>query len=625
MWRKWDPQAVASELQQAKELGMNTIRSFLFLPDFMPTPDGVDESMLQRLEEFFQLCQEIGIYTLPTFFVGHMSGEDWDVSWREGRDFYTDPWMLRQEILCVRTVVRQCKKYSCIIGWLLSNEIVNYAGEPDANSAWLWVQTLVEAIRQEDSERPISVGDGVWGRELYGREIGFSLADQGRLIDFFGPHVYLYERDAFRHSHIHSFVIRMCQPWGRPVLLEEFGCPTCFVSEEHQADYYRVVFHSTFLAGAVGALGWCFSDFDLPYQRPYSHHAHEMLFGITHSDGSPKAVAQEFRRFRRLLDNLPLETLELETPQAGILVPSYYFTLDYPYVFENKEAVWTTLLQAYSLTKAAHFPVRFVPEPPVPPEVESPSRPQLDPQLKLLLAPSAGKFTAPFWESLYRFVQEGGVFYLSYSHDMWIHNFEALFGVRHGLRYGLADLPGEDSVDFRFQRDFGEIGEGEVLNFPVREKSREAAFCPVEPVEAEVIAVDGEGRPALLQHRLGKGWVVFSTYPLEFYGTMGFDGYLTDSTYRLYRGLRELAGLNPLFDTLHPWVELGSLRFRGESRYLLWLINHHWEPVEGTVQTSLKIQRAMDFESRQELPWKGGLSYQLGTKQVAIWQIEGEG
>ncbi len=41
MWSKWEPKQMRNELKQMKEMGMNVNRSFLYIPDFMPTPEQV--------------------------------------------------------------------------------------------------------------------------------------------------------------------------------------------------------------------------------------------------------------------------------------------------------------------------------------------------------------------------------------------------------------------------------------------------------------------------------------------------------------------------------------------------------------------------------------------------------
>ncbi len=619
MWRKWDPEVVREELKQMKDLGMNVCRSFLYFPDFMPTPDEVDKDMLDKSSEFVALCHDVGISTIPSFFVGHMSGEDWDVPWREDRNFYKDPWMLKQESLYVKEVVKRVWNSKAVIGWLLSNEIPNYAGTADAKSVLKWIKTICEAIRKIDKEHPISVGDGAWGREVNGKDNGFRLSEQKDIVDFFGPHIYPHEDDALRHSYIPSFIIKMCDI-GRPVILEEFGCSNCYVSEEHQADYYRTTYNSTFLAGGIGTLCWCYTDFDLPYQRPYSHHTHELLFGVTRKDGSVKDAGYEIKRFSKIMDNIDLSLIDIEESESFILIPSYY-VLDYHYSSEDKDMIKKVLLQAYTLTKQAHVNSKFLREPILGEDIESKEKPSIPKETRLLLAPNMQKLTAPFWEAIYRYVEDGGTFYCSFHIDMWIHIFEKLFGAKHNLRFGLRDIPKEEKIEVEFTQDFFEISKGERFTFQPKGHSTDRAYCPVSPTKAKVIAVDGEDRPAILVNSIGRGKVVFSTYPLEYYLANTHNIYKKDRTYRIYKSLSQMARIMPPFYSDNPFVELGTIRYMDGTKFLLWVINHDWERVTGSIQTNLNIGKVNDFETGDSIPFNGLIPFDLEKKQVKVYKI----
>ena len=60
-----------------REHGLTMTRSFFFWPDFMPDPEAVDEDMAARFADFLDRHAEAGMTTVPTFIVGHMSGENW--------------------------------------------------------------------------------------------------------------------------------------------------------------------------------------------------------------------------------------------------------------------------------------------------------------------------------------------------------------------------------------------------------------------------------------------------------------------------------------------------------------------------------------------------------------------
>ena len=104
-------------------IGSDVTRSFFYLPDFMPAPDTIAESFVDRYAQFLDLSHEAGVGTIPTFIVGHMSGENWDVSWRGGRDVYADGWVLAQQAFFVREMASRFRDHPAVVGWLVSNEM----------------------------------------------------------------------------------------------------------------------------------------------------------------------------------------------------------------------------------------------------------------------------------------------------------------------------------------------------------------------------------------------------------------------------------------------------------------------------------------------------------------------
>ena len=77
MWTHYDGAVVRQELATLAEHGCNVTRSFCYWPDFVPAPERLDEDVLDRFADFLAAHVEIGLGTIPTFLVGHMSGENW--------------------------------------------------------------------------------------------------------------------------------------------------------------------------------------------------------------------------------------------------------------------------------------------------------------------------------------------------------------------------------------------------------------------------------------------------------------------------------------------------------------------------------------------------------------------
>jgi hypothetical protein len=581
MWRAWDEGAIADELREMRGLGLNACRSFLYLPDFFPTPERVDPTMLDRLARFLHLCQAVGIVTMPSLFVGHMSGENWDVPWREGRDFFEDAWMVEREVAYVEAVCRTGAGHPALLAWILSNELPIYARPRSGEAGRRWVERIVAAIRAADPKTPVGIGDGAW--DVAGHATGFRIRDTTLLVDFHGPHAYPLETDELRHANVPSFLTALIVPWGLPTLFEEFGCSTAHVSEAHQADWYRTTLATTWLAGGCGAFAWCFSDFNLPGQRPYAHHAHELRFGVTDFRARPKPAADELRVFAEATAPTGAD-LSAPAPRAVIVVPSilsaeYPFT-DAPIWQDDAQTALRVLLESYTLAKAAKIPIGFAWEPPVPvgPDdhvtVEPPAG--IPERLRLLIAPVTGALTAMTWDALLDWTAAGGVFYWSFQAQSWCHRFEELVGTTHRLRFGLADLPPSEFA-LEFVARLGSFNRGDRLTYSVPQ-DRRSAYCPLdEPRDGgvEVVARGPDGGPALLMHRRGRGAAVFCAYPLERYLALTTDAHASeesgsprDATHRLYAAVADLAGVARTIPDLDaPDVEAGIVDG------VLWLVN----------------------------------------------------
>src|SRR5699024_3041600 len=76
LWSNYDPDLVREELAVLQEHGLTMTRSFFYWPDFHPEPYRLDEACIARFDDFLAAHRELGMTTVPTFIVGHMSGEN---------------------------------------------------------------------------------------------------------------------------------------------------------------------------------------------------------------------------------------------------------------------------------------------------------------------------------------------------------------------------------------------------------------------------------------------------------------------------------------------------------------------------------------------------------------------
>lgn len=568
MWREYDDGVVREELARLREDGVRTVRSFMFWPDFQPAPDTVDDDSVAALAAFLRACDDTALGTVPTFLVGHMSGQDWDVAWRQGRDLYTDAFMLGQQAFFIRELVRRLGPAPALQGWLISNEFTNYAGSatPDAVRAWAIICT--SAVRAGGSTLPVSLGDGAWTVETTGRETGFRLRRQLDLVDFAGPHSYPADDDRTR-LHLAGALACELASFGLPVVLEEFGVSSSLASDDNAAHYYRQTLHTSLLAGATGWLAWNNTDYDLGSIDPYRHHPFELRFGLYRTDGTAKPQLGEMTAFARLLERIEADRCTRSPTATAVVMPSY--VEPYPHVpASEQEAVPRIVGHAYVAAKRASLAPAVVRE--------------LDGDLaaRLVIVPSGKALTAPTVTRLLDHARSGATVYLSWFAGVsgehpgsWWSDPRELAGMANRMTFGLKEsVP--DVVTFRFEEELGDLGPGDVLTFPVAGVDEARSMLALDEKDAEpdatVVARDDLGRPALVRRRLGAGSVLVSTYPVEYFGSVRRAAHEDDAVRVLYRalGVEAGAGHEPRPEDERAFSD--SL-VRDDGRRFVWFVN----------------------------------------------------
>jgi endo-1,4-beta-mannosidase len=558
MWSRYNAAVVREELAVLARHGCTVTRSFCFWPDFVPDVERLDEDVLARFTDFLDAHVEAGLGTIPTVVVGHMSGENWDPAWRQGRDLYRDAWLVSQQAWLAHELARRFGGHEAVVGWLLSNEMPLYGGPAAVDDVVAWARALFDAIRSAGATQPISVGDGAWGVEVSGRDNGFSLRALAPVVDFLGPHCYPMLDDAVRQSLAAAFACELAGSFGKPVVLEEFGVSSDFAADDHAADYYRHVLHTSLLAGARGWLAWNNCDYDdLWEEAPYRHHVFEMHFGLTDRAGRPKPQLHELAAFASLVRELSRSGWERVAGEAALVVPEGFERV-LPFTDDAYRAdLRADLLQAYVAAREADLPVGVVRE-----------RDGLPSSARLYLVPSAKLLTGPGLRRLQDLAAGGATVYASYfagstpyQRGPWLTWLDEIFGIRHRLRYGLVDPIEDDEVVLELVEDLGGLDAGTLLRFRVAGEPSARSYLPLEPAGARVVAVDGHGRPALLRRDLGAGQTVFCAYPLEHMAART-PHVNPEDTWKLYAALAELAGVMRPVRVDDPRVLVGRLRAR---------------------------------------------------------------
>jgi len=209
---------------------------------------------------------------------------------------------------------------------------------PTRSSAQAWLRQISSAIRTADPKARVTVGlhmeDLESDRVLGPREA----SDVCDVLSMHGYPIYARWADGPTDEMLLPFLTEVTR-WlagGGDVAFTEFGLPTyragerageaarrqnprSLVEEDAAAAYTERALAALQRAGCVGAMLWCYTDYDsaIWHEPPLDLAVHERSFGLWRADGSPKpsvAVVEAFAGARRRAgpDGYPWIDLEPE-------------------------------------------------------------------------------------------------------------------------------------------------------------------------------------------------------------------------------------------------------------------------------------------------------------------------
>lgn len=367
-WSNFDADEVREELAVIRDLGMDMVRIFLLWDDWQPAPDTVASGALRDLETVCDVAADLGLVLNITFFTGHMSGPSWAPRWMllqdrptppgvrqvvsQGRAVscgyrnpYADALVQEASELLVSTVVSRFCDHPGVGIWNLGNESDLFACPPDAAAGRSWAREMTALIRSLDPAHAVT-----WGLHVDSlvKDNGLRVNDVFGEVDLAVMHGYPMYEDWARDPLDPDFVPFLCALTGalggKEVMMEEFGgCTTPpgqpsefrewegygrsrkkFMASEHDlARYIERVLAGLVDVGAVGAVLWCYADYDprLHTRPPCDHSLHERFFGLVRSDGTLKPHAEVVRRFAA---SRPRVTPARRTVTLGCSPGEYY-------------------------------------------------------------------------------------------------------------------------------------------------------------------------------------------------------------------------------------------------------------------------------------------------------------
>jgi hypothetical protein len=609
-WRV-DESAFDRAFQQMAAAGMNTVRIDLLWSAVEPSPGRYDEGHLRRLDAVRASARSHGLWLHPTFFIGGEVGDAfWDVPWRADRQPHRDPELLRLQAEHASMLARRWRGDPTIIAWDLTDEppfwLFRDTTDDDART---WTRTLVEALRSVDPEHLVTIGTS-------GQEVGWGpfradvVAEQ---LDFGCVHPYpIYQPEIYpdallspRMTHAAAFETALAGGAGRPVMVHEYGASSAQFDPEAIAAYDRLLSYSSLGRGAIGYYAWCWTDADPDaYRRvPYLRQPHETQFGVTDWRGELRPRGGVLSGLASVVGRLDLDAVAADgTPRARVAVPVPHeyvkpydpdaYGLSEPSgLYRPSEAAWSprrggmtdakplvrSLLNAFVMASRANLSMSF------PRERLDDVWPDAD--VVMLPAPLASTtitlwhVRTSYWRGAPDFFARGGVLYLSCSADVAIPEMDEVAGCRLVDRAPLDRPP-----VLRFVRRWGPFRDGDELELPLGDGELASRGVVLRASDADVIAVDGGGRPALVVARRGPGAAVTCAYPVETLLAAVPDAHRpADGSWGLYAGLNDLVRDADVAGCGHPDVTIGEVR--GPSGGIVTATNH----AETTATTPVRL------------------------------------
>jgi len=622
---QWDPASIEADFAQMHELGVNAVRLDLVWSWFEPRPGDFNPEAFKELDFLTSLASRYKIYLNPMLLIGGEVGEAyWDVPYRHGRDPQSDPYMLQLETDLAAELARHFAKNNAILAWDLTDEPPFWITANTTDAAAInWTRLISGALRRYDPGHLVVVGTA-----MQDVEHGPFRPDMlGSEVDFFSVHPYtIYAPKLFpdamlseRQTYGAAFETALTGGAGRPVMIQELGASSAQYEPEAIAQYERTAMYSGFAAGANGFLIWCYTDAaKSQYSKvPYLRSPHETQFGIVTADRKERPAAKMLTAFSKAMGSLDLDGIEPAPAEAAILVPDEWskpygdeshFGLTGPEIapytsqdeggsvagqpLPNQSAENSRLvgawLSSYILSRRAGVKAAFPRE-----YADWQKYPML-----VLASPLTSTNSmmvhlhSDIWDKVRTYVENGGVLYASVSGDAAIPEMESVFGAR------LVDhLPVRD-VTLKIVAPFGNLKPGDTFTYSASADDPGQWAATLELKGGQVIAVDQDGRPALVANQLGKGKTLFCAYPIEIYLAnlpSAFEG--NDQTYRIYQGLEEWAGLKRMVWTDQPSVEAAALN-AADHGYIV-LVNHSSQLKHVTLGSSLPISALGPLDAGQ--------------------------
>ncbi len=646
-WRVGPDRFDAAFAAMAK-LGLDAVRVDLLWGAIEPEPGRYDEAHLAVLDAIAESARRHGLLFHPALFIGGEVGDAvWDVPWRGGRRPHDDPELLRSQVAHAAMLARRWRDDPNLLAWDLTDEPPFWLDRDTSDAAArAWTEALAGAIRSEDPAALVTIGTASqevgWGpfrADVVAGALDFTTVHP---YPIYAPELYPDQLLGARMTHAGAFETALAAGAGQPVMVHEYGASSTQFDPERIAAYDRLLCWSSLGRGAAGFLAWCWADAEpaAHWRAPYVRQPHEIQFGVVDWRGELRPRGRVLADLASTVRHLDLDGLASRGPSepAAIPVPhefarpydeAAYGLDDAPAgLYRPAEAAWTPqrdvaplvrgMLNAFVLASRAGASIGF-------------PRERLDgvwPDVPLVLLPAPLSSTlstlhhvrSTYWSGAEAHAARGGSVWVSCSAESAIPEMNSLLGCRI-LDRARVDRP----PVLRFVRPWGPFAPGDEYLLPAWDGRLATRGVSLGLADAEVIALDAHGDPALVVVRRGTGWAVTCAQPIELLLASVPDAHGPgDRSWGIYAGLLAVAGAADAARADHPELTTGTVR--GERGGLTTVTNHGPEAIRARLRLpegSSQAQAIGPLGASGAILDEGGVEVTLGAFEATIvgWHL----
>lgn len=323
MWVEWPEDEIQADLDAMVAAKLNTIRFFLRWPDFQPRLGEFKEENWAKLTTFLGWCRERNIATIPTLFVGFMSGGFFYPEGKDGVNIFADPvWREGCRAYAAEAARRMAPWQDCILAVDHGNENASIRDSWTAGADALrgWSATVSQAVKDEMpgvlvmsglDHNQVCVESGWHFGVLEGCDC---LSIHGYPVGGWWPIPFDGMGDPLCRELL-PLAVSIARAHG-PVMLQEFGTIVTGGPEQMKA-YVEALLPRVRAAGVNGWLWWCLRDIPTLI-HPYNKHSIEGSLGLLDGSGQVKEGLSALHG-----DFSAVAGVSASDPKVALLWPEY--------------------------------------------------------------------------------------------------------------------------------------------------------------------------------------------------------------------------------------------------------------------------------------------------------------